>query len=207
MLVANVGESDAGILLFSRGCPPLQKLELRSCFSEPALAMAAMQLPSLRYLWNIEFIPPRQDVADNETEDRCNVEYQAQILAYYSLAGERTDCICFKTPFQIYIPSQETSAIIIASSFTVIHLDGDDRHHGNYVLPLDPMLIFSRRRMKVASTKKSRGQDTGPNWLLSRSRSPTSPGNGGLPGDIRRHLFPAVRGVLVEPPFRQGMLE
>ncbi|CAL9134898.1 unnamed protein product [Musa textilis] len=113
ILMGNVGESDRGMQLFSQGCPRLQKLELRSCcFSERALAMAALQLPSLRYLWvqgyvasptgrdllamardfwNIEFIPPRQDA--NGIEDRRgNIESQAQILAYYSLAGKRTDC-------------------------------------------------------------------------------------------------------------------
>ncbi|WOL14943.1 hypothetical protein Cni_G23724 [Canna indica] len=113
ILMGNVGESDRGIELFSRGCPSLQKLELRSCcFSELALAMAALRLPSLRYLWvqgyvasptgcdllamardfwNIEFIPPRHDIDGNE-DRRGNIESQAQILAYYSLAGKRTDC-------------------------------------------------------------------------------------------------------------------
>ncbi|THU68000.1 hypothetical protein C4D60_Mb05t30630 [Musa balbisiana] len=109
MLLGNVGDSDAGLLTFSRGCPLLQKLELRSCcFSERALALAATQLPSLRYLWvqgyraspgggdllamarpfwNIEFIRPIQ-----VTFDTRGVEAQAQILAYYSLVGRRTDC-------------------------------------------------------------------------------------------------------------------
>ncbi|XP_042459849.1 coronatine-insensitive protein homolog 1b-like [Zingiber officinale] len=113
ILMGNIGESDRGLLRFSQGCPRLQKLELRSCcFTERALAMAALRLPSLRYLWvqgyvaspfgndlllmarafwNIEFIPPKHDV--NETEDRRgNIESQAQILAYYSLAGKRVDC-------------------------------------------------------------------------------------------------------------------
>lgn len=111
ILMGSVGDSDGGLLRFSRGCPRLQKLELRSCcFSERALAIAAQQLPSLRYLWvqgygasqngtsflamarrfwNIEFIPPSQDTASNEVEDRRG---QAQILAYYSLVGGRTDC-------------------------------------------------------------------------------------------------------------------
>ncbi|WOL16550.1 hypothetical protein Cni_G25337 [Canna indica] len=114
MLLSNVGESDAGILMFSRGCPQLQKLELRSCcFSERALAVAATQLPSLRYLWvqgyraspggrdllamarpfwNIEFISPTYDVSHDEMGGGAGVESQAQILAYYSLAGTRTDC-------------------------------------------------------------------------------------------------------------------
>ncbi|WOL04698.1 coronatine-insensitive protein [Canna indica] len=113
ILMGNVGDSDDGLLRFSRGCPRLQKLELRSCcFSERALAVAATRLSSLRYLWvqgyraspgggdlltmarpfwNIEFIPPIQDAASDEMEDR-RVEGQAQILAYYSLAGRRTDC-------------------------------------------------------------------------------------------------------------------
>ncbi|VAH89132.1 hypothetical protein VPH35_065151 [Triticum aestivum] len=106
MLLGNAGGSDDGLLAFARGCPSLQKLELRSCcFSERALAVAALQLKSLRYLWvqgykasptgtdlmamvrpfwNIEFIAPNQD-------EPCP-EGQAQILAYYSLAGARTDC-------------------------------------------------------------------------------------------------------------------
>ncbi|KAG6467537.1 coronatine-insensitive protein homolog 1a-like [Zingiber officinale] len=111
ILMGNVGDSDIGLLRFSRGCPRLQKLELRSCcFSERALAIAAQQLPSLRYLWvqgygasqngasflsmahrfwNIELIPPSQDTASDEVEDRRG---EAQILAYYSLVGRRNDC-------------------------------------------------------------------------------------------------------------------
>jgi len=117
MLLGHVGESDFGLLQFSRGCPKLQKLELRGCcFSEHALALAALQLASLRYLWvqgynaspngndllgmvrpfwNIEFIPPRQEstYAENDGERvEVGVEHPAQILAYYSLAGPRTDC-------------------------------------------------------------------------------------------------------------------
>ncbi|OVA17664.1 Leucine-rich repeat [Macleaya cordata] len=109
MLLGYVGESDNGLLEFSRGCPNLQKLEMRGCcFSERALALSVMQLTSLRYLWvqgyrasptggdllamvrpfwNIEFIPPRRVVV---TDDLA-VEHPAQILAYYSLAGQRTD--------------------------------------------------------------------------------------------------------------------
>ncbi|XP_057788688.1 coronatine-insensitive protein 1 [Salvia miltiorrhiza] len=100
MLLGYVGESDEGLLEFSKGCPSLQKLEMRGCcFSERALAMAALQLAALRYLWvqgyrasangrdllamvrpnwNIELIPSRQ-------------EHPAHILAYWSLAGPRTD--------------------------------------------------------------------------------------------------------------------
>ncbi|KAJ0987868.1 hypothetical protein J5N97_006224 [Dioscorea zingiberensis] len=112
MLLGFVGESDRGLLRFSTGCPDLQKLELRGCcFSERALALAATQLASLRYIWvqgynaspygndlmvmarpywNIEFIPPRQV---NEGQDEFPpVEHPAQMLAYYSLAGRRTDC-------------------------------------------------------------------------------------------------------------------
>ncbi|KAM1141504.1 hypothetical protein EV1_041072 [Malus domestica] len=114
MLLGYVGESDAGLLEFSKGCPSLQKLEMRGCcFSERALAHAVMQLTSLRYLWvqgyrgsatgrdllamarpfwNIELIPPRRvDVPDQHGEALA-VEHPAHILAYYSLAGPRTDC-------------------------------------------------------------------------------------------------------------------
>ncbi|XP_059456296.1 coronatine-insensitive protein 1 [Corylus avellana] len=113
MLLGSVGESDAGLLEFSRGCPSLQKLEMRCCcFSERALAAAVMQLTSLRYLWvqgyrasgsrdllamarpfwNIELIPPRQVPVDQLGDDNVVVvEHPAHILAYYSLAGPRTD--------------------------------------------------------------------------------------------------------------------
>jgi coronatine-insensitive protein 1 len=106
MLLGYVGQSDQGLLQFSQGCPSLQKLELRGCyFTERALAIAALQLKSLRYLWvqgykasptgvdlmamirpfwNIEFIAP-------DYNEPCPRGSQ-QILAYYSLAGRRTDC-------------------------------------------------------------------------------------------------------------------
>lgn len=109
MLLGYLGESDTGLLGFSRGCPSLQKLEVRGCcFSENALALAVLQLRSLRYLWvqgyrgsrtgcdllamarpywNIEIIPPRKV---NLGEGR-ETEHPAHILAYYSLAGPRTD--------------------------------------------------------------------------------------------------------------------
>ncbi|XP_061996275.1 coronatine-insensitive protein 1-like [Rosa rugosa] len=113
MLLGYVGESDAGLLEFSKGCLSLQKLEMRGCcFSEGALAVAVMQLTALRYLWvqgyrgsptgrdllamtrpywNIELIPPRRvDVLDPNGE-KVVVEHPAHILAYYSLAGPRTD--------------------------------------------------------------------------------------------------------------------
>ncbi|XP_058109258.1 coronatine-insensitive protein 1 [Magnolia sinica] len=116
MLLGFVGDSDMGLLEFSKGCPSLQKLEMRGCcFSERALAIAVLQLRSLRYIWvqgykasktgrdllamirpywNIEFIPPRQTIAYDEfgiPEEVGGVEQPAQILAYYSLAGRRAD--------------------------------------------------------------------------------------------------------------------
>ncbi|KAF5453637.1 hypothetical protein F2P56_028529 [Juglans regia] len=112
MLLGYVGESDAGLLEFSRGCPSLQKLEMRGCcFSERGLAAAVLQLTSLRYLWvqgyrasamscdllamarpfwNIELIPSRV-VARDQPGENVLVEHPAHILAYYSLAGPRTD--------------------------------------------------------------------------------------------------------------------
>ncbi|GLT67463.1 hypothetical protein SLA2020_397720 [Shorea laevis] len=92
--------------------PSLQKLEMRCCcFSEGALAAAVMQLTSLRYLWvqgyrasgsrdllamarpfwNIELIPPRRVVVVDQVGENVVVEHPAHILAYYSLAGPRTD--------------------------------------------------------------------------------------------------------------------
>lgn len=113
MLLGYVGESDAGLLEFSKGCPSLQKLEMRGCcFSEHALAVTVMQLTSLRYLWvqgyrasqsgrdllamarpfwNIELIPARRVVMNDQVGEAVVVEHPAHILAYYSLAGPRTD--------------------------------------------------------------------------------------------------------------------
>ncbi|CAN4095784.1 unnamed protein product [Withania somnifera] len=114
MLLGYVGESDHGLLEFSKGCPSLQKLEVRGCcFSERALALAAMQLKSLRYLWvqgyrassagrdllamarpfwNIELIPARRVTANGGNNGEAVVtEHPAHILAYYSLAGQRAD--------------------------------------------------------------------------------------------------------------------
>ncbi|KAK9063947.1 hypothetical protein SSX86_017819 [Deinandra increscens subsp. villosa] len=104
MQLQDAGESDAGLLGFSKGCPSLRKLQLTGCcFSEKALAMAVLQLRSLRYLWveeymgyktgsdllamarpfwNIEIMPPSEVLW---------FEKPANILAYYSLAGPRTD--------------------------------------------------------------------------------------------------------------------
>ncbi|KAI3910740.1 hypothetical protein MKW92_001997 [Papaver armeniacum] len=110
ILLGYVGETDEGLIEFSRGCPNLQKLEVRGCcFSERALAEAVLQLTSLRYLWvqgyraspqpgsdllpmvrdfwNIEYIPPRQVIYN----ENVTIDHPAQILAYYSLAGQRTD--------------------------------------------------------------------------------------------------------------------
>lgn len=116
MLLGYVGESDEGLLEFSKGCPSLQKLEMRGCcFTESALARAVMQLTSLRYLWvqgyrasssmpgrgllamirpfwNIELIPSRNVVMVNQVGEDVLVEQPAHILAYYSLAGPRRDC-------------------------------------------------------------------------------------------------------------------
>ncbi|BAF17614.1 coronatine-insensitive protein homolog 1b [Oryza sativa Japonica Group] len=115
MLLGNVGETDDGLIRFALGCENLRKLELRSCcFSEQALARAIRSMPSLRYVWvqgykasktghdlmlmarpfwNIEFTPPSSENANRMREDGepC-VDSQAQILAYYSLAGKRSDC-------------------------------------------------------------------------------------------------------------------
>ncbi|XP_058114717.1 coronatine-insensitive protein 1-like [Magnolia sinica] len=111
MLLGFLGDSDAGLLEFSKGCPKMQKLEVRGCcFSERALALAVMQLKALRYIWvqgynasktgsdlvamvrpywNIEFIPPGQTIAYDEFGRPA--EQPAQVLAYYSLAGRRMD--------------------------------------------------------------------------------------------------------------------
>ncbi|KAG5237489.1 hypothetical protein OIU78_005453 [Salix suchowensis] len=114
MILGSVGESDEGLLAFSTGCPSLQKLEMRACcFTESALARAALQLTSLRYLWvqgyretstghrdlltmvrpfwNIELIPSRKVPTVNNAGENDFDDNPAHILAYYSLAGPRTD--------------------------------------------------------------------------------------------------------------------
>ncbi|KAK8515099.1 hypothetical protein V6N13_122059 [Hibiscus sabdariffa] len=114
MFLGYVGSSDTGLFEFSKGCPSLQKLEMMGCcFSDRALAHAALQLPSLRYLWvqgyqtssqssdgllamarpcrNIELIPARRVITTDQVEEAVVLEHPAQILAYYSLAGPRTD--------------------------------------------------------------------------------------------------------------------
>nr|WGH73301.1 coronatine-insensitive protein 1 [Ginkgo biloba] len=113
MLLGFVGESDGGLLEFSKGCSKLERLEMRGCcFSESALAAAVQNLKSLKYIWvqgynatamgdkllamsrpfwNIEFTPAHQVAMDEFVEDMEGGEQPAQILAYYSLAGRRTD--------------------------------------------------------------------------------------------------------------------
>ncbi|XP_051121823.1 coronatine-insensitive protein 1-like [Andrographis paniculata] len=114
MLLGYIGESDRGLIDFSRGCPALRKLEMRGCcFSEHALATAARNLTGLRYLWvqgyrssgnlrdlmpmvrpnwNVELIPARQYLVQDEGRQMViPVEDPAHILAYYSFAGQRTD--------------------------------------------------------------------------------------------------------------------
>eukprot|EP00252_Welwitschia_mirabilis_P010229 TRINITY_DN23402_c0_g1_i1.p1 TRINITY_DN23402_c0_g1~~TRINITY_DN23402_c0_g1_i1.p1 ORF type:complete len:583 (-),score=85.49 TRINITY_DN23402_c0_g1_i1:394-2142(-) len=100
MLLGYVGESDSGLRQFSLGCPKLERLELRGCcFSESAISVAVLNLRALKYIWvqgydatptgkdllfmarpfwNIEFTPE-------------GIERPAEVLAYYSLAGRRTD--------------------------------------------------------------------------------------------------------------------
>jgi len=115
MLLGFVGETDQGILEFSKGCPKLERLEIRGCcFSEFALADAVLQLRSLKYIWvqgykatvtganllamarpywNIEFSPALQsrDVSSEDMAEEKKQDPVAQLLAYYSLAGRRTD--------------------------------------------------------------------------------------------------------------------
>lgn len=123
MLLGYVGETDDGLLELSNGCPALQKLEVRGCFfSERALAMASLRMKSLRYLWvqgfrpsqtghdlllmarpfwNIEVIPARRVTSAENDGEVVVADHPAHILAYYSLAGRRTDfpgtVICFET--------------------------------------------------------------------------------------------------------------
>jgi len=115
MLLGLVGECDQGLLEFSKGCSKLERLEMRGCcFSESAIAAAVLNLKSLKYIWvqgytgtatgenllamsrpfwNIEFIPPLIVMGDepDDMEEELVRPQPAQILAYHSLAGRRTD--------------------------------------------------------------------------------------------------------------------
>lgn len=113
MILGYVGETDIGLLEFSKGCPNLEKLELRGCcFSEYALSVAVLSLRSLKYIWvqgynstptgvdllamerpfwNIEFTPSFHVTVDAFNLEAKIAEKPAQILAYYLLAGRRTD--------------------------------------------------------------------------------------------------------------------
>nr|XP_043634056.1 coronatine-insensitive protein 1-like [Erigeron canadensis]XP_043634057.1 coronatine-insensitive protein 1-like [Erigeron canadensis] len=112
MLLGFTGETDAGFIELSKGCPKLQKLEMRGCgFSEQALATFVLNVASLRYLWiqgyhasencsglmdmarpfwNMELISSKterhEDVPQNPEQQQ-----PPSLLAYYSLAGQRTD--------------------------------------------------------------------------------------------------------------------
>ncbi|KAI3977346.1 hypothetical protein MKX01_000259 [Papaver californicum] len=84
-MLGNFGQSDTGLLEFAKGFPKLQKLEMRcGYFSECAVSLATTQLPSLS--------PPRQDIVpDAEGGEDTVIKHPPQLLAYYSLAGEKTD--------------------------------------------------------------------------------------------------------------------
>ncbi|KAH9614926.1 hypothetical protein KSS87_001892 [Heliosperma pusillum] len=111
LLLGFVGETDAGLLELSKGCRSLRKLEIRACcFTERALAIAATQFVSLRYMWvqgyrashmgivdllqmvrpywNIELIPGGQYDANGDIGAQS---IPSHIIAYYSLAGQRKD--------------------------------------------------------------------------------------------------------------------
>ncbi|KAK9062529.1 hypothetical protein SSX86_019716 [Deinandra increscens subsp. villosa] len=110
MLLGFTGESDAGLVELSKGCPKLQKLEVRGCgFSEQALCTFVLNVASLRYLWiqgyrvsencsgilamarpfwNMELISSEVNGGAPGNPDQ---QQPPSLLAYYSLAGQRTD--------------------------------------------------------------------------------------------------------------------
>lgn len=121
MLFGNVGETDEGLLEFSKGCPSLRKLDMRKClhFSESALAEAATNLfekETFRHLWvqgYRESAPGGSDLlAMNLPHSSIEITpyrivngkvHLTHVLAYRSLAVERTDIPNFvQTPtFQV----------------------------------------------------------------------------------------------------------
>ncbi|TKY56832.1 Coronatine-insensitive protein 1 [Spatholobus suberectus] len=95
MLLGYVGETDAGLLEFSKGCPQSSETRNEGMYlwvqgygaSPSGRDLLAMARP----YWNIELIPSRRVVVNNHLEEPVVVEHPAHILAYYSLAGPRTD--------------------------------------------------------------------------------------------------------------------
>ncbi|PWA35789.1 hypothetical protein CTI12_AA606180 [Artemisia annua] len=52
LILENIGESDAGLVELSKGCPKLRKLEMQSCpFNVQSIASYVFKIRSLRYLW------------------------------------------------------------------------------------------------------------------------------------------------------------
>ncbi|XP_021723517.1 coronatine-insensitive protein 1-like [Chenopodium quinoa] len=102
VLLGSVGETDAGLLEFSKGCPRLRALEMRACcFTERALAIAAKQLSSLRYIWvqgyrssetgTIDLLEMARPYWNIELVHGDKYNINGNFVAYYSLAGQRTD--------------------------------------------------------------------------------------------------------------------
>ncbi|GJW23976.1 hypothetical protein Tco_0037787 [Tanacetum coccineum] len=51
LFLQNIGESDAGLVELSKGCPKLRKLEMMSCpFNRQSIVVYVFKIPSLRYL-------------------------------------------------------------------------------------------------------------------------------------------------------------
>ncbi|PWA85023.1 hypothetical protein CTI12_AA153240 [Artemisia annua] len=50
--LTHIGNSNAGLVKLSEGCPKLRKLKLTGCpFSEQAVTSSVFSIPSLRYAW------------------------------------------------------------------------------------------------------------------------------------------------------------
>ncbi|KAI7757198.1 hypothetical protein M8C21_017196, partial [Ambrosia artemisiifolia] len=100
MLLGFTGETDAGLIELSKGCPKLQKLEMRGCgFSEHALSTFVLNgyrasencsgiLAMARPFWNMELISSE---GINGAPGNSEQAQPPSLLAYYSLAGQRTD--------------------------------------------------------------------------------------------------------------------
>ena len=100
LLLGCTGESDLGLAKLSYGSQKIERLEIRDCpFGEAGLAAAVVEMRSLKYLWvqghraaeagghlmalakpylNIEICP-------------SSAGQPGQLIAYYSLAGPRSD--------------------------------------------------------------------------------------------------------------------
>ncbi|GKB23973.1 leucine-rich repeat, cysteine-containing subtype protein [Tanacetum coccineum] len=70
-----IGNSNAGLVKLSEGCPKLRKLKLEGCpFSEQVVTRYVFNIPSLRYVW---FDNTDCEISDRESSDRGSSDHES----------------------------------------------------------------------------------------------------------------------------------